>query len=306
MFSPIGVTAFLLASGVFGLMVTVWRWNQTYWTIRTRLHQAGQGDTPLREQSVPSHGLIRWLSLAGYRRPDAGRTFVALTCCLAGFGGLLAYLLTTSGLLRTAAVGLQVLPGGIGDIFLPAVYLAPWLVACLVASLPFVVVRATRRTLVERVNEDLPITLELLATLSEVGLGFDAALDRVIGSQNRDRPLAREFRAFQLEVLSGRPRVECLRRLARRIDVTPLTVFVSALVQAEQIGMGLAGVLRQQANDLRDRRRERALEFAMTLPVKLLFPMIICFLPGIFIFAIGPAFYQFFQFAENMSRTKGL
>ncbi|MDB5341647.1 MAG: type secretion system protein [Schlesneria sp.] len=306
MFSPVGVTAFLLISGAVGLMAMVWRWNQTYWTVRTRLREEIDGDAQRREQTAPSHGLTRWLSLAGYRRPYASRIFLLLTCSLAGFGGLLAYLLTASGLLRTAIVGLRLLPGGVGDIFLPAVYLAPWLVACLVASLPFVVVRATRRKLVERVNEDLPITLELLATLSEVGLGFDAALDRVIGSQDRDRPLAREFRAFQLEVLSGRPRVECLRRMARRIDVTPLTVFVSALVQAEQIGMGLAGVLRQQANDLRDRRRERALEFAMTLPVKLMFPMIICFLPGIFIFAIGPAFYQFFQFAENMSRTKGL
>ena len=67
---------------------------------------------------------------------------------------------------------------------------------------------------------------------------------------------SQEFRTFQAEVLAGRPRVECLRRIARRLDVTSVTIFISALVQAEQIGSGMAEVLRSQADDLRQRRRE--------------------------------------------------
>ena len=82
-------------------------------------------------------------------------------------------------------------------------------------------------------------------------------------------------------MLAGRPRIASLRRLARRVDVTAFTIFVSALVQTEQTGSGVAEVLRRQADDLRDRRREQAVAIAMALPVKLLFPLVICFLPGL-------------------------
>jgi pilus assembly protein TadC len=111
--------------------------------------------------------------------------------------------------------------------------------------------------------------------------------------------LAVEFRTFQGELLAGRPRVQCLRRLARRVDVTSFTVFISALVQSEQVGSGMAEVLRRQADDLRDRRRERALAVAATLPVKLVFPLIICFLPGIFVVTLGPTFNEFFKRADS-------
>ena len=104
-------------------------------------------------------------------------------------------------------------------------------------------------------------------------------------------------------ILIGSPRVGSLRRLARRADVAPLTVFISAVVQAEQVGASVAGVLRRQADDLRLRRRERALAVAATLPVKLLFPLVICFLPAIFTFTLGPTFYQFFQFVDSVIRN---
>ncbi len=125
-------------------------------------------------------------------------------------------------------------------------------------------------------------------------------------SQPAGRPLADEFRTFQLELLGGRPRVHCLRRLARRAEVTTFTAFVSALVQAEQVGGGVASVLRRQADDLRDRRREQFLARAMTLPVQLVFPLVICFLPGLFVFTLGPVFYQFFQFADAPMRNRGM
>jgi pilus assembly protein TadC len=201
---------------------------------------------------------------------------------------------------------ISALPGGFWDILIPLVYLAPVMLVLSLVSLPWLVVRAARRQRVTRAEQDLPITLELLATLAEGGLAFDAALDRILSSQPEDRPLAQEFRLYQVELLAGRPRVQCLRRLSRRLDIPAFTTFISALVQAEQVGAGIAQVLRVQVEDFRQRRRERALRLAMTLPVKLIFPLIICFLPGLFVALLGPAFYQIVEFLDNFTRSGSL
>ena len=103
---------------------------------------------------------------------------------------------------------------------------------------------------------------------------------------------------FQADLLAGRARVESLRRLSRRLEIPSISIFVSALVQAEQLGMGIARVLRQQADDVRARRRERAIAFANALPVKRVIPLVICFLPGLFVWTLGPAFVQLFQMAD--------
>jgi len=71
------------------------------------------------------------------------------------------------------------------------------------------------------------------------------------------------------------------------------------------MGSGIAQALRRQADDLRDRPRERANAFAMALPVKRKFPLVICFMPGIFIWTLGPFFVQLFQIADNLMRVRG-
>jgi pilus assembly protein TadC len=147
--------------------------------------------------------------------------------------------------------------------------------------------------------------LDLLATLAEAGLSFDAALDRVLESQRRDRPLSQDFRLFRLEILTGRPRIESLQRLNRSVSVPWFSIFVSALIHAEQVGSGLASTLRAQADDLRNRRRERALATAMAVPVKLLFPLIICFLPGIMIASLGPIIFQIVQVLDQFLQGGG-
>jgi tight adherence protein C len=98
--------------------------------------------------------------------------------------------------------------------------------------------------------------------------------------------------------------VESLRRVARRVEVSSVTILVSALVQAEQLGSGITQALRRQADDLRDRRRERANAFAMALPVKRMFPLVICFMPGIFIWTLGPALTRLFQVADTFMRIR--
>jgi tight adherence protein C len=267
-----------------------------------------QSDSAVPVGPIPANSgfFARWLALAGYRRPGAVAGFVGATLVAIGVGGTLGYFAWVWGLLAAADLAIAEIPGGIANLMHPVVYIAPYLATLFVAFIPLAFVRRTRRLRVAQVERDLPITLELLATLAEAGLGFDAALDRILGSNPADRALVEEFRTFQSEVLAGRPRVECLRRIARRLDVTSVTILVSALVQAEQIGSGIAEVLRSQAEDLRQRRRERAMEFSMALPVKLLFPLVICFLPGIILFTLGPAFYDLFRLADTFSFRRSM
>ncbi len=250
--------------------------------------------------------LTHWLTAAGYRAPGAAANFVILTVLGVGVGLACVLVLLFSGTMARAAARLSELPAGLGSIVLPLAHVLPWALPLVLGVLPWVVVRRARRQREEAVEQDLPLLLDLLSTLSEAGLSFDTALARILETLPAKRPMAEDLRTFQKDVLAGRPRVRSLRRLARRLDVVSFSIFVSALVQAEQTGMGLADVLRQQANDLRDRRRERALALAMTLPVKLLFPLIVCLLPGIFVVTLGPTFYQVFQLADNILRGRGL
>lgn len=251
-------------------------------------------------------GLRAWLYRAGRRHDAAVMNFLAVQILCLVSAAVVPLVLAGTGLSRTFAQGLNDIPGAIGEIFLPLVWTGPWILALGIAMLPTLAVRRARRSRVQSIEQDLPMFLEMLATLSEAGLGFDAALDRILRSQPEIRPLVQEFRLFQVEVLAGRPRVRCLRRLAERVDSTHLTIFLSALIQAEQVGGGVAAVLRRQAEDLRERRRERFLAQAMTLPVKLVFPLVICFLPGIFVVTLGPIFHQFFQFADGLMRNRGV
>jgi tight adherence protein C len=264
-----------------------------------------------REEPVGGDGMVagllrRWLFLAGYRQPAAPAAFVAATIVAIAFALAAVYIVRQTGLLDDLLRNLALLPPGVGDLFVPLAYLAPWMVFLMLATVPWLAVRRSRRDRVERVEQDLPLSLELLATLSEAGLGFDAALARVLNSVREDRPLAREFRTYQSDLLAGRTRVESFRRLARRLEISSVTILVSALVQAEQLGTGIAQALRRQADDLRDRRRERANAFALALPVKRMFPLVVCFMPGIFVWTLGPFFVQLFQYADTFVRVKRL
>ncbi len=155
----------------------------------------------------------------------------------------------------------------------------------------------------QAVEQDLPLALELFATMGDAGLGFDAALAKIVHAQDRHRPLVIEFVNFQLDMLAGMSRLQALRQLARRVEVGSLTSFTSALIQAEQVGASIADTLRHQADDLRQRRREDALLQAQALPVKLVFPLVICFLPGIFISTLAPVIYQMIEVAGGVLRA---
>jgi tight adherence protein C len=133
----------------------------------------------------------------------------------------------------------------------------------------------------------LPDALDLLTISVEAGLGFDAALAKVV--EKMKGPLIDEFRQALAEVRMGRARREALRDVANRADAQPITNFVGAIVQAEQLGVPIAKVLQIQSDQLRIQRRQRAEEAAAKAPVKMLFPMVGCIFPTIFIVILGPA-----------------
>ncbi len=254
----------------------------------------------------PRGWIGRWLFLAGYRTQIAPIVFVITTiaCIVIGIGS--ASLFVASGLQSVMEETVVLVPGGVGETFLPVVWVAPWIIAILLICLPLTIVRSARRRRVAMIEQDLPLAMELMATLSEAGLSFDSALLRVLKTRLSGRPLADELQIYQADLLSGRPRIESLRRLSSRIRVGSVSILVSALVQAEQMGMGISRVLRTQADDIRARRREKAIAFANSLPVKRLFPLVICFLPGLFIWTLGPAFIQLFKLTETFTRGGGL
>ena len=257
------------------------------------------------ESSSPRGWLSAWLYLAGYRSPFAVPIFVFATVAfgLLGFGAALLFVL--SGVQRLMERTVVLVPGGVGETFLPVVWVAPWIIAILLVCLPLTIVRSARRNRIQLMEQDLPLAMELMATLSEAGLGFDSALIRILKTRLAGRPLAEELRMYQADLLAGRSRVESLRRLSGRIRIGSISILVSALVQTEQMGMGIAKVLRIQADDVRARRRERAIAFANALPVKRLFPLVICFLPGLFVWTLGPAFVQLFKLTETFTRGGG-
>ena len=141
-----------------------------------------------------------------------------------------------------------------------------------------------------RIQIDLPDSLDLLVISVESGLGFDAALSQV--ARNTEGPLAAEFFRVLQEMQLGTGRADALRALADRTDVDDLKGFVTAMVQADTFGIPVANVLRIQSREMRVRRSQRAEETAQKVPVKILFPLIFCILPALFIVILGPAVIQ--------------
>jgi tight adherence protein C len=133
----------------------------------------------------------------------------------------------------------------------------------------------------------LPDALDLLTISVEAGLGFDAALAKVV--EKMKGPLIDEFRQALAEVRMGRARRDALRDVATRADDQSLSNFIGAIVQAETLGVPIAKVLQIQSQQLRIVRRQRAEEAAAKAPIKMLFPMVGCIFPTIFIVILGPA-----------------
>ena len=130
-------------------------------------------------------------------------------------------------------------------------------------------------------------TLDQMTIAVEAGLGFEAAMART--GRNGKGPLAEELVRTLQDIQVGHSRREAYESLARRANVPDLRRFVRAVLQAESYGVAVADVLRTQASEMRLKRRQRAEEKAMKIPVKVLFPLMFCIMPCLFIVLLGPA-----------------
>lgn len=137
------------------------------------------------------------------------------------------------------------------------------------------------------VRKSLPDALDLLTICVEAGLGFDAALSRVV--EKWDNDLSLEFARVITEMRMGKLRREALRDMAERVDVSDITAFVAAIIQADQLGVSISKVLRVQSDQMRLRRRQRAEEEAHRATIKILFPLAFLIFPSLFIVLLGPA-----------------
>jgi tight adherence protein C len=153
--------------------------------------------------------------------------------------------------------------------------------------LPNIVIHQMGETRSEQMQRDLPDALDLLTISVEAGLAFDAALARV--ARSTEGPLAAEFARVLQEMNIGVGRVDAIRALGERTHIPELRAFATAMVQADAFGIPIAQVLRVQSNEMRVKRRQRAEEKAQKVPVKILFPLIFCILPTLFIVVMGPA-----------------
>jgi tight adherence protein C len=145
--------------------------------------------------------------------------------------------------------------------------------------------RISRRQ--DEIVKTLPDALDLLTISVEAGLPFDGAMQRV--ADKWDNEIAKGFRRVLTELQVGKARPEALRDMSDRMEVPDVTQFVAALIQADQLGISIAKVLRIQSEQMRIKRRQRAEEKAQQAPIKMLFPMTFLIFPTILVVILGPA-----------------
>lgn len=145
--------------------------------------------------------------------------------------------------------------------------------------------RAQERS--QQITLELADTLDQMTIAVEAGLGFDAAMAKA--GQNGTGPLAEELVRTLQDIQLGHPRRVAYEGLAARTDVVDLRRFVRSIIQADRYGVAVGEVLRTQAAEMRMKRRQRAEEKAMQIPVKVIFPLMLCILPVLFIVLLAPA-----------------
>ncbi len=150
-----------------------------------------------------------------------------------------------------------------------------------------------------KIMAGLPDALDLLTVSVEAGLGFDQALLKLV--EKIKGPLMEEFKRVLHEIRIGKSRRDALREMSARTGVEDLRNFVVAIIQADQLGVGIGNVLRIQSRQLRQKRRLRAEEQAQKAPIKMLIPMIIFIFPCLFIILLGPGILQLI---DNFVRIK--
>ncbi|HET8630107.1 MAG TPA: type II secretion system F family protein [Thermomicrobiales bacterium] len=204
-----------------------------------------------------------------------------------GLRGGMAVVLGGAALLITIVTGSTLRPIHIGALGIPGIILFPAPLGLLGYTLPGIWLNQKIRRRKKEIQKSLPDAIDLLTISVEAGLGFDPALARV--AEKWDNALSREFRRMLQEIRIGKPRRDAMREVAIRCGVDDLRVFVSSIVQADQLGVSITQVLRVQSEQMRIRRRQRAEEQAHKAPIKMLFPMVFLIFPAMYVIILGPA-----------------
>lgn len=139
----------------------------------------------------------------------------------------------------------------------------------------------------KKILKDLPYTLDLITVSVEAGLSFDGAMVRVIS--NISGELCDEFAKSLKEIRMGIERKVALKNMSERCDVKALSMLITSLIQADELGVSLSRVLKIESENLREHRKQVSREKAMKAPIKMLFPLILFIFPSIFIIILGPA-----------------
>ncbi|WP_236838584.1 type II secretion system F family protein [Caldalkalibacillus salinus] len=164
--------------------------------------------------------------------------------------------------------------------------------------LPSMYIKSKTQQRYKQALKELPDTLDLLTVSLEAGLGFDAALSKLV--QKRSGVLSQEFHRSLEEIRLGKTRKEALNGIRERLAVDQVSNVIGNIIQAERLGIGLVQVMRVQSADVRDQRKQRAEEEAMKAPVKMLFPLVLFIFPSIFIVVVGPAAIGFVDAMSSM------
>jgi len=220
-------------------------------------------------------GIQKKLILAGSPNNLSASDFLGiLGLSILGMSGLVFLLMGLAGSDVITSFLLAVVGAGIGY-YLPNVWLTGK-------------IRARRK----EIERSMPDALDLLVISVEAGLGFDSAIQRL--TEKANNALTREFRRMLAEIRMGRSRREALKEVVYRTEVPDLNTFVSAIIQADQLGVSISRVLTVQADQMRLLRRQRAEEMAAKAPLKMLFPMVLLIFPATFIVILGPSMPQLF------------
>jgi tight adherence protein C len=142
------------------------------------------------------------------------------------------------------------------------------------------------------ISRALPYNLDLLTLSVEAGLDFTAALAKVV-EKGRGGPLRDELQLVLKQLKMGKTREEALKSMIARVDLHSLSTFVTALIQADKMGTSLGKVLRIQSTQMRIDRTQKAEKLANEAPVKMLFPLIACIFPTVFMVLFGPIAFAF-------------
>ena len=216
----------------------------------------------------------RRLTAAGFHSHSAPHYFTAAQATLAVVLGVLPLLLIgQSGGLMLAIFG-----GVIG-------YMLPGLILDR---------RISQRRL--RIENGLPDALDLLIVSIEAGLALDQAILKTGEELEIAHPeLAEELRLVNIETRAGKPRIEAFKNFAARTKVDDVRALVAMLVQTDRFGTSVAKALRTHAEVSRTKRRQRAEERAQKVGVKLVFPLVFCLFPALYVVMLGPAYLQFLK-----------